>query len=388
MKNFWRFFVLLLCLLLPCSLLGSAVTVAVPTATAAALPPPKTAAPALSAASAILLAPQSGAVLHAHNADERRPMASTTKIMTALVVLEHCALDTVVTIPREAVGVEGSSIYLFEGEQITVRDLLYGLLLSSANDAAVALALHTAGSVPAFAALMNERAAELSLRDTHFENPHGLHSDGHYTTARELALITAEALKNPVFAEIVSTVRHTAKQNGTDATRLFLNHNKLLRSYEGAIGVKTGFTKASGRCLVSAAERDGLTLIAVTLNAPSDWRDHTALFDWGFSEYTVFSPTPPALTLPVVGGEAGEVALLPANTLSVMLPASHGEIGCIVELPHFLYAGFDEGKTVGRIIYTENGKAIGAVELKTAAGVKKEKQRRGFFEFLRNLFSK
>lgn len=353
-----------------------------------ALPPPQSAPPATAAHALALLDATSGHFLTLSNADERRPMASTTKIMTALVILENCTLGDTVTVPREAVGVEGSSIYLFENEEITVETLLYALLLSSANDAATALAIHAAGSVAEFAALMNEKAAAMGLTNTHFTNPHGLYDENHYTTARELALLTAAALSDKTFAEIVSTKRYTAPQNGTDATRLFLNHNRLLRTYEGAVGVKTGFTKKSGRCLVSAATREGLTLIAVTLDDGNDWRDHAALFDWGFSEYVGFAPEPAPLSLPVVGGEAAEVLLVPSSSFSLTLPRLHGEITCTVELPRFLYAGFDEGSYVGQLVYRMDGKIIGTVVLKTEAGVARTKLHRTFFEKLKDVLIK
>ena len=211
--------------------------------------------PSLSAASAILCDGVSGASLAEKNADARLPMASTTKIMTGLLAIERLSPDAEITVPPQAVGIEGSSVYLFAGERISVRTLLYALLLSSANDAAVALALTVSGSVEAFADLMNARGAELGLTNTRFLNPHGLPEDAHYTTARDLARLSCAALCNPLFAEIVATKRYTAPQEGTDGTRLFLNHNKLLRTYEGALGVKTGFTKKSGRCLVVAPRR-------------------------------------------------------------------------------------------------------------------------------------
>lgn len=352
------------------------------------LPAPTTHPPATSAASAALLDPVSGCFLLTQNADERRAMASTTKIMTALVILTYCDLDQTVRVPREAVGVEGSSIYLFENEEITVKTLLYALLLSSANDAAVALAIHAAGSVAAFAALMNEKAAALGLTNTHFTNPHGLYDEAHYTTARELALITAEALKNDVFAEIVATKRYSVPQNGTDATRLFLNHNRLLQTYEGTVGVKTGFTKKSGRCLVSAANKQGLMLIAVTLHDPNDWQDHRALFDWGFSEYEGFSPTQTAIHLPVVGGASAQATLLPEGELSLTLPRHHEEITCTVEAPRFLFAGFDKGTEVGRLVYRMGDTVIATLPLKTAEGVERLKMPRTFFEKLKDIFIK
>ena len=325
--------------------------------------------PATSAASYALLDPASGEALAEKDADTRRPMASTTKIMTALVALERLSLDDTVTVPAEAVGVEGSSIYLFAGEQITVRTLLYALLLSSANDAAAALALHTAGSIEAFAALMNEKAAALQLHDTHFCNPHGLHDAQHYTTARDLARLTAAALENDSFAEIVSAKRYSAPQNGTDAARLFVNHNRLLRTLDGAVGVKTGFTRASGRCLVSAAEREGLLLIAVTLNAPSDWQDHTALLEWGFANYTAFAPSVAPLALPVVGGAASTVTLRAAAPIRITLPADHGTVTCKIEAPRFLFAGFEQGAVKGRIIYYMEGTVLAETDLIAAEGV-------------------
>jgi D-alanyl-D-alanine carboxypeptidase len=208
-------------------------------------------------------------------------MASTTKIMTAAVVLSSLSVDTVVSVPPEAVGVEGTSAYLKEGERLTVLDLLYALLLGSANDAAVTLAVATDGSVSAFAAHMNEVARELGLTQTNFENPHGLPDESHKTTAYELALITAYALRMPRFAEIVGTKRYRFRSSLREHT--LTNHNRLLSFSEEAIGVKTGFTKKSGRCLVGAVRRDGTTLVSVTLSAPDDWRDHMTLWDYGFT---------------------------------------------------------------------------------------------------------
>ena len=215
------------------------------------------------------------------NANEKLPMASTTKIMTALVALDRLPLDRRVTARAEACGIEGSSIYMKVGETFTVEELLYALLLQSANDAATLIALETAGSVEAFAALMNEKAAALGLRDTHFENPHGLDAEGHYTTARDLAALSCAALSVPQFREIVSTVRRTIGEG--ESARTLVNHNRMLTAYDGAIGVKTGYTKKSGRCLVSAAERGGVTLVAVTIDDGDDWRDHAAMLDYGFA---------------------------------------------------------------------------------------------------------
>lgn len=237
-------------------------------------------APSHSAASMILMDADTGAVVYEHQAYTRSLVASTTKIMTAIVVLEHCDLDQIFTVPAEAVGIEGSSIYLKEGERITIRSLLYGLMLCSGNDAAVALALACSDSVPEFVDLMNLKAAQLNLKDTHFENPNGLDSDQHYSTASDLGKLTAYCLQNPAFLEIVSTKSIVMDH------RCLQNHNKLLWSMEGCIGVKTGYTKAAGRILVSAAERKGRRLIIVTISDRNDWQDHKSLYDFGFGCYT------------------------------------------------------------------------------------------------------
>ena len=230
--------------------------------------------------SAAVLDADTGEVCFARNASEHALIASTTKIMTGLLIAEDCDPDAVVTVPQEAVGIEGSSLYLKEGEQLTVRALLYGLLLHSGNDAAVALALAHSGSVGAFVEAMNGRARELGLRDTHFTNPNGLDAPEHYSTALDLARLTRAALQVPAFAEVVATRQITIEG------RSFTNHNRLLWSLDGAIGVKTGYTRAAGRTLVSAVERNGRRLIAVTLCAPDDWQDHACLYDEAFAAFS------------------------------------------------------------------------------------------------------
>ena len=235
----------------------------------------------VSAKSAALYDPASKSFLYTKNADMQLPMASTTKIMTALVAIENADLDKSVSISDDAIGTEGSSLYLKRGETMTMKDLLMGLMLRSANDAAAAIAYEISGSIEAFAEKMNEKATQIGALNTNFTNPHGLDDPSHYTTAKDLAIITAEALSNKTFLNIVSTKKHIIKNSDGEA-RLLTNHNKLLNLYDGAIGVKTGFTKKSGRCLVGAAERDGTRLISVTINAPDDWNDHKALFDYGF----------------------------------------------------------------------------------------------------------
>lgn len=237
--------------------------------------------PATSAACALLMDASTGRVLYEHNGSEQSLIASTTKIMTGLLIAESCDLDAEVAVSDEALSVEGSSMYLKHGEILTVEALLYGLMLHSGNDAAIALAVYHSGSVEAFVQKMNQKAEELFLRDTHFDNPHGLDSENHYSTAYDLAILSAYALENPVFYQVVSTKTITV------SGRTLTNHNRLLGRYEGAIGVKTGYTRAAGRILVSAAERQGRRLICVTIHDPNDWKDHTALLDYGFEHYTM-----------------------------------------------------------------------------------------------------
>ncbi|MBO5938321.1 MAG: D-alanyl-D-alanine carboxypeptidase [Clostridia bacterium] len=319
--------------------------------------------PQLSARSAILISAEDGSVFYEKNPDERLGPASTTKLMTALTVLSLISdPDTTVKIPREAVGIEGSSIYLCEGELLSVRELLFALLLSSANDAATALAIVSAGSVDAFCDEMNALAAEWELRNTHFENPHGLASENHYTTARELAQIARRALGDPLISEIVATYKKTIPMDGVPNARLLVNHNRLLRTYEGAIGMKTGFTKATGRTLVSAAERGGLCLIAVTLNAPNDWRDHTAMLDFGFSEYecvTLFDTGEFCHSMPVVGGVAERVTLKNAEPISLILPKERADAVCtVLSNARFAYAAVKEGDTLAVLRVECEGKTV------------------------------
>lgn len=343
--------------------------------------------PSVSAASAVLINADSGECIIAYNADAQRGMASTTKIMTALVAIENGNLDEKVTVPNAALGVEGSSLYLKEGEQMTLRDLLYGLMLQSANDAAEAIAIIVGGSVEAFAEMMNRKADELGLENTHFTNPHGLADDNHYTTARELALISAYALKNETFREICSTKKTTIP--AAEGVRWLINHNKMLTVYDGAYGVKTGFTKATGRCLVSAAERDGVRLVAVTLNAPNDWSDHRVLLDYGFSLYesvTLARQGDFACNLPLIGGDSESVALHIQKDVTAVLPKERGSIIESIELNRPRFAPVYEGDQIGRIVYTLDGKEIASSPLYVATYVGKRQTHNSFFEKITDIF--
>ncbi len=242
-------------------------------------------APETKAGGAALMEAGSMRLLAGTNEHERLPMASTTKVMTALLAIERCDLEGMVKIPDQAVGVEGSSMYLCKGESLRMMDLLYGLMLTSGNDAAVAIAIEIAGTVEDFAALMNARAAEIGCTDTNFVTPNGLHNAEHYTTAYDLCLIACEAMQSEVFRQIVSTDYYQTRSG--DRTRTLKNKNRILWQYDGGNGIKTGYTKAAGRCLVFSAERSGAQLVGVVLNCPDMWEEATALLDYGFENYRV-----------------------------------------------------------------------------------------------------
>ncbi len=347
--------------------------------------------PSLSAKSAVLIDADSGKVLYENAARTRMGMASTTKIMTALTVTRLVSLTDTVSIPREAVGTEGSSVYLCEGETLTVEQLLYALLLASANDAAVALAVFCSGSVEAFAEQMNSCARELGLSDTNFVNPHGLYDEMHYTTAYDLAIITKAALEVDSIRRIVSTYKATLPFEGVADRRLVVNHNKLLRTYDGAIGVKTGFTKKTGRCLVSAAVRDGLTLIAVTLCAPDDWRDHTAMLDFGFENYerrVIAEVGELCVDMPIVGATTDTVTLNNTAPLVLTMPKGQKKPNISVYSAYrFLYAPIREGTRVAFAEVLFEGECC-TVPMKVCQTVDRQESENGFFHRLINFFKK
>ncbi|MBQ7364257.1 MAG: D-alanyl-D-alanine carboxypeptidase [Clostridia bacterium] len=321
----------------------------------------------LSAKHAVLIT-ANGDVVYAKNAYEKAEMASTTKIMTALLTAEYLekhSYAVTTTVTSRAQGVEGSSVYLEEGETVRVLDLLYALLLASANDAAVALAEAVGGTVQDFVALMNEKSRSLALDNTNFQNPHGLPSEEHYTTAYSLARLMAYAMKNPLFARVSATTRYTMQTDR--ATRHIVNHNRLLTSYDGTLGGKTGFTKRAGRCLVTAAEREGVRLFAVTLSAPDDWNDHKTLFDYGFSAIEAVTVPAERYVLSVINGksEADEKADLVAvsDPIVLMLPKTRGKLTLSRELPRFVYAPIAKGDPVGRIVVLLDGTPIAETPL-------------------------
>ena len=333
----------------------------------------------LSAQRTILMDAATGRVICERNADEQSLIASTTKIMTALVVCEQCNVLDRMRIPKEAVGIEGSSMYLKEGEVLTIQELLYGLMLHSGNDAAVALAIYCGGTVEGFAELMNDKARALGLTGSHFVNPNGLDAPGHYSTARDLAILSAYAMDNPIFRQTVST------KNVAVGERYLHNHNKLLWRVDGADGVKTGYTRAAGRILVSSAIRNGRRLICVTINDPDDWNDHAALLEKGFSGYEIkriISEGDCLGTVEIAGGQQGTVELLAGSNFDYAL--ADGEVPEIVlSGPGFVYAPVVQGSEAGKAHICIESREIGEVSLLYGNTVEKTPEKdRNFWERL------
>lgn len=344
---------------------------------------PVSAEMSISAQSACLIEAESGKAIYSKNADKRMHMASTTKVMTAIVAIESgISLDTIFKTPVEAVGVEGSSVYLAENEKITFEALLYSLLLASANDAAVAIAIQVTGSVEAFVNLMNAKAQGLGLSNTHFTNPHGLYDEEHYTTAHDLAHLMAYAMKNEIFATITASQRKVFAREG-EGVRVLINHNKLLKTYDGVIGGKTGFTKKSGRCLVSVAERDGLRLIAVTLNAPDDWRDHATLYDFGFDNYEILKIPRAYLSLPVISGKKDTINLT-SSELSIFI-SKNANIITKAEIPRWIFAPVHEGEKIGNVVYYLNGKKVASSPIIATEAIEQVQPKFNFFDWLFNI---
>ena len=314
--------------------------------------------PAVSAESAIVISGDTGEVVFEKNADARMLVASTTKIMTALVALENCSPVELVKISPVNVHIEGSSMYLKPGESYTVEELLYGMLLVSGNDAAHALAMHIGGSVEGFAGLMNVKTEALGLQNTSFRNPHGLDEEGHYSSARDLAIIMREAMRNELFRRITNTQSITIK--GV----VYYNHNRLLGACEGVNGGKTGYTMAAGRSLVSSCERGGTSFIAVTLNDPEDWRDHSAMYDWAYEayEYKTLVPLGEYRKLEIISGSQRDVGVSPSRVLAVLLPRGvTAELRA--ELPGFAFAGIRAGERAGLVIASLDDRELGRVPL-------------------------
>ena len=300
------------------------------------------------ARSSALYNPDTNSFLYQYNADIQLPMASTTKIVTALIAIENLDLNEVVRVPKEAVGIEGSSLYLKENDEISVKDLIYSVLLQSANDAATVLALRVSGNISDFALRMTERVASVGAINTQFKNPHGLDDKEHYTTAHDMALITADALSNNIFKTICSTKKYSFKIG--ESIRTIVNHNKLLSSYKDCIGVKTGYTKRSGRCLVSAAEQNGVRLIAVTLDDPDDWNDHKNMLNYGFTIVESINLNPIVKLpdcLPTISADGSSLQIkLSKNTIVKYKGSS---IDYHIDLPTYIDTDVNAGDKIGTL---------------------------------------
>lgn len=338
----------------------------------------------ISAKSAVLINADNGQLLFAKNENDKRPMASTTKIMTALITLETAAVDNkIVTITDSMVHVEGSSMGLKPGNKLSLKSLAEGMLLVSGNDAANSAAIAISGSAKAFASLMNKRAQQLNMTDTHFVTPSGLDDDEHYTTASDLAKLAMAAMQNPDFAEIACQKAMKVQYVDPVQTVRYTNHNKLLSLYDGCIGVKTGFTKKSGRCLVSSAERNGIRLIAVTLDAPDDWDDHQKMLNYGFDKLTRYKidDSSYSVQVPVVGGLTSRIMARGSAGNDIVVNADAiPNIKRTVELPAFLYAPVQEGQTLGAVRYTLNSETLATTELVAAGSVQKIEISKNIFQ--------
>ncbi len=329
--------------------------------------------PSVSAQSAVVIEASSGRVLYEKNAESKLPMASTTKIITAMVALQQGKLTDKVKISSIAAETEGSSMYLETGEIMTLEELLYGLMLASGNDAAVAISEHLGGTEK-FVAQMNQTAKTLGATNTHFENPNGLPHENHYSTAYDMALLTAKGLENANFSKIVSTKSYSISGEGKSYSRTLTNHNKLLRMMEDCIGVKTGFTKAAGRCLVSAAKRNGMTLICVTLNAPDDWNDHQTLYHHLFSHYQLCPLVRAGIPLATIPVEHSQTTSLPLTAKEDFLyPLAENEYSnTTLSISPPLSAPVADGTEGGSATVYLGNTPVGTVPLITVGNAKRQ----------------
>lgn len=350
--------------------------------------------PTLSAQGAVLLCVNNGEYILDKDSEKQMPMASTTKILTALMALEQASSENKVVTVTADMYAEGSSMYLKAGYQLTLRDLAVGMMTVSGNDAANAAALTMTDSTEAFADLMNQKAQQIGMKNSNFVTPSGLDNDNHYSTARDMAQLMAYAMCNEDFAEI--TGQKTAKVEFVEpqsTIKTYTNHNRLLSLYQYCNGGKTGFTKKAGRCLVTSAEKDGVKLIAVTLSAGDDWNDHIKMYDYGFSTLTVLEKDKTAYdtVVPVVGGTCDSVEVSALSHDVIVVPKDAvGKIEAKVNMPKFLYAPVEKGQAVGKIVYTIDGKNVATGDLITKEGCEYKTADKNFFDviwdFICNVF--
>lgn len=335
----------------------------------------------VSAVSAILIEADTGTVLFSKNEKEHKQIASTTKIMTALLTLEAGEPDKKFQVDSAAIKVEGTSMGLREGDTVTRRALCYGMLLPSGNDAANAAAVNISGSKSEFAKLMNKRAKEIGMTDTNFVTPSGLDADGQYSCAYDLAMLAREAMNNDDFAEICALSKAKVSFGNPVSERWLVNSNKLLTSYDGCIGVKTGFTDSARRTLVSCAERDGIKLIAVTLNAPDDWSDHTKMLDYGFEKVKPceMKYDTSSLSVAVIGSDKETVGVKCDSTELPLCDEQKDRVTVKIYMPKFVYAGVLAGDKIGEICYELNGNVIAITKLTAAESCVQTEQKTDIF---------
>ena len=331
-----------------------------------------------------------GKVLYSKNEAKRLSMASTTKIMTSLLAIEAAIPDKEIVVTSEMVSVEGTSMGLVEGDSVSVKELVYGMLLQSGNDAANTVAYVLGGSPEGFAEMMNNRADEIGMKNTNFVTASGLDSKEHYSTAFDMALLACESISNPEFASICSKKSVRVTYGNPPYARTLTNHNRLLWSYDDAIGIKTGFTKKSGRCLVSAAERNGITLVAVTLNAPDDWNDHISMFEYGFSKYKGVELTCRLPDIKVAGGEKESVSLCLS---SYPMWIENEDCNVRIFIRPFLYAPVEKDYFAGTAVFYSDEKIIAEIRLLTNDSVEFRKapvepvEEKGLFSDLINIIA-
>lgn len=325
----------------------------------------------ISAKSAVVICAETGEVVYSKNMNECLSMASTTKIMTAVLALEYGADDNYMTVTHSMIAVEGTSMGLQDGDSVSLKTLVKGMLLASGNDAANAVANIIGGDIPTFVKMMNEKAKEIGMYSTSFGTPSGLDGTNHYSTAFDMALLGAYAIKNPEFRSICSAESMAVYYGSPPYRRVLTNHNKLLKMYDGAFGIKTGFTKKSGRCLVSAVEKDGKTLVAVTLNASDDWNDHIKMYDYAFERVSAveLSTQTDNIKLNIVGGTKDCIAVKLEKIPIVTVANDDFNYIAEIYIKQFEYAPIENGEIVGKIVFYSNNVKIGETNLVASESV-------------------
>lgn len=343
----------------------------------------------ISAECAVLMTAQSGSVIFSKNDRKIHSMASTTKIMTSLLAVESGRLQNEIKVTDGMVNVEGTSMGLSAGDSVSLKELCYGMLLPSGNDAANSAAVYLGGNTEKFAQMMNRRAKEIGMTDTNFVTPSGLDDENHYSTAYDMALLGREAVRNPEFLKICSSQKARLTYGNPPYERTLYNHNRLLSSCDSVLGIKTGFTKKSGRCLVTYAEKDGVGLVAVTLNAPDDWNDHMKLLDYGFSSVSAekIQPEIPA-SLAVVGGNSESVKI---SVGDYCVESTAENVTFSVYLPKFVYAPINVGNILGSVNIFIGGRLIDTVSVTACTDVSVKiaeikNSNKGIFERLKEIF--